>query len=402
MNGYFTNGGYDADGMDQSGQYGSGDGNMIPQDQMGGGMMGGQSLDEILNQNVKTSRRPSLRQQYSSSMGTMDVDMRRISMMDYGATSPAGPMGNFGMSAGMESGGLMQGASPMPQMQQRTSQSANVSRRQSAENGLALNTNFGSNPQAYNPMMAPNSAFASPAHPQSSVNMGMSSPYADQNLSMSMDALGNNKMGDDQMGMNMYNQPQFSTSMVGSPLNPNAQQGTPMSGNRLPSNDAAGSGNSGGITPFGPNVGNTGRGSVRNALSRSHSLQIPEVASPAAQAGTPLSQPDAASVPQQAVNQGFQGQPQYPFPGSKQDRGMGNSTFNGVNGPLPVNPGGYNPNNQNFPWEPPEGGWPSTMVGRPHMQSSYKNAYSSTGFDMLGVLVCFTPMFSFCVETNRY
>lgn len=27
------------------------------------------------------------------------------------------------------------------------------------------------------------------------------------------------------------------------------------------------------------------------------------------------------------------------------------------------------------------------MINRPHMQSAYKNAYSSTGFDMLGVLV---------------
>jgi hypothetical protein len=27
------------------------------------------------------------------------------------------------------------------------------------------------------------------------------------------------------------------------------------------------------------------------------------------------------------------------------------------------------------------------MTGKPHMHSQYKNAYSSTGFDMLGVLV---------------
>ncbi|GIZ37891.1 hypothetical protein CKM354_000132100 [Cercospora kikuchii] len=44
-------------------------------------------------------------------------------------------------------------------------------------------------------------------------------------------------------------------------------------------------------------------------------------------------------------------------------------------------------NNQNFPWDMPEGGWPSTMTGKPHTQSVYKNAYSSTGFDMLGVLM---------------
>jgi len=61
--------------------------------------------------------------------------------------------------------------------------------------------------------------------------------------------------------------------------------------------------------------------------------------------------------------------------------------YNGINGPLPVNLDNHNPSNQNLPWPAPEGGWPSTMVGRPHAQSQFKNAYSSTGFDMLGVLM---------------
>lgn len=41
----------------------------------------------------------------------------------------------------------------------------------------------------------------------------------------------------------------------------------------------------------------------------------------------------------------------------------------------------------NVPWPTPAGGFPSTMHQNPHMKTQFKNAYSSTGFDMLAVLV---------------
>jgi hypothetical protein len=44
--------------------------------------------------------------------------------------------------------------------------------------------------------------------------------------------------------------------------------------------------------------------------------------------------------------------------------------------------------NNKIPWSAPAGGFPSTMHQNPHMKTQFKNAYSSTGFDMLGVLVC--------------
>jgi len=53
----------------------------------------------------------------------------------------------------------------------------------------------------------------------------------------------------------------------------------------------------------------------------------------------------------------------------------------------PCNPDRHNINGPVVPWETPEGGWPSSMSGKPHTISSYKNAYSSTGFDMLQVLM---------------
>ncbi|KAF2864206.1 hypothetical protein K470DRAFT_209728 [Piedraia hortae CBS 480.64] len=38
-------------------------------------------------------------------------------------------------------------------------------------------------------------------------------------------------------------------------------------------------------------------------------------------------------------------------------------------------------------WQPPEGGWPSSMTGRLHSQTVFKNAYSQSGFDMLSILM---------------
>lgn len=107
---------------------------------------------------------------------------------------------------------------------------------------------------------------------------------------------------------------------------------------------------------------------------------------------SPLNQ-GPSSIQQGHSSAGFAAQPQHPQPGSREDRGMGrqipNSTvmYDGINGPVPVNIANYNPNIRGFDWQPEEGGWPSTMIGRPHMQTAYKNAYSSSGFDMLGVVV---------------
>ena len=40
-----------------------------------------------------------------------------------------------------------------------------------------------------------------------------------------------------------------------------------------------------------------------------------------------------------------------------------------------------------FPWTTPPEGFPSTMTS-PHVKTQFKNAYSSSGFDMLRALVC--------------
>lgn len=195
--------------------------------------------------------------------------------------------------------------------------------------------------------------------------------------------------------MNVYSQPQYNHHMMTSPMPQGGSQGTPHSG-QGPSPDPHMGGSMN--TQY---SGHSGSADTTRHPSRRPSLQVQnDVNSPVHHSGgaTPINQYAARSSQSQSQGQsqkghgGFPAQPQHPQPGSSQDRGMGRTSlrYDGVNGPLaPVKAENYNPNNQGFNWEAPEGGWPSTMINRPHMQTSqYKNAYSSTGFDMLSVLVC--------------
>ena len=363
---------------------------MMGQDGMGG--IGGQSLDEIVNQNAKAIRRQSMPQQYGSTPSNMD-DIRRMSIMGYDTGSASGSMTGFHYdpNANMDHSGMMSGNATPAQHQHHHQR--NQSRRQS-QGALELNTNFTNNPQGYSTMMPPSSAYASPAHPQSSFDMTMDSPYIDPAIGMRMEYNVEQNMGNagrsDMSQMSIYNQPQFDQSIISSPIPRTGSQGTPLSG-RGPSQDPGGG--SGMNTSY---SSQTSRSESTIHASRRQSLNIQDVTSPVRSGGvTPMSQPPSAP-PQDHANSGFQGQPQNPQPGSQQDRKIGNAngTFNGVNGPIPLSTTSYNPNNQGFGWENPAGGWPSTMAGKPHTQTPHKNAYSSTGFDMLGVLVCISLFFA--------
>lgn len=412
MNGYGTySAAYNGGSMDQH-HHDDGGTNvmqMMSQDGMGGmagGMVGGQTLDDIVNQNAKMIRRQSMpvNQPYNASPHHINPDMRRISIMDYGSNSPAGSMNSFQYdpNAGMDGCGFASGvATPVNNQESRRSHSG----RRPSGGELSLDTSFQSQ-QNYTSMMAPNSARAtSPAHASASMDMGaiQASPYLDNSMSMNIDdfrvdANGlNSVMSQDPMQMNLYTQPHFNTSNFSSPMHPSQQQGgvTPQSG-QLSSHDAGGG--SGQQSQYVP----TTQPTPGRQLSRTQSLLVPDHLSSPAHGSSPHgASPMSATMSAQTSGpplqssishtsntprQGFQGQPQHPVPGSSEDRGIGRR-FNGMNGPVPIKAPNYNPNNQNFPWDMPEGGWPSTMVGKPHMQSVYKNAYSSTGFDMLGVLV---------------
>ncbi|KAK5734571.1 hypothetical protein LTR17_008792 [Elasticomyces elasticus] len=397
MNGYNYNGPYDQGQVPD--QYGEQDTMMMGQQDVGHDLVGAQSLDDIVNQNAGVIRRQSMPQpQY----GADPIQLRRISMMDYSGASPASPMNHFGydQNGTLDPTAMLPGASPAPTAQHHPRRSQ--SRRMSGEE-LNLNGAYVGHPPRpmYAPLMNQSPSYAaSPAHTQTAVELGMGTPYVDQNISMPMEygvqpSHINTTMASEPVNMHMYGQAQFANSAVSSPMHAVGQHGT---ADMSRSGSLGQLGNNGMTTQYGNQTSLSGGSTVRGP-SRSQSVHLNDPISPV-KAGTPAQskshlqqQPQHSQANPQQHKSGFPGQPQHPKPGSYEDRGMHNGLpsksrqYDGINGPYPVDPANYNPNNQGFAWEPNEGGWPSTLVGKPHMESSYKNAYSSTGFDMLGVLM---------------
>ncbi|TKA71976.1 hypothetical protein B0A55_06991 [Friedmanniomyces simplex] len=357
------NGPYDSIQMAPHERYG-GHNTVMMMGQEGGGHdgVGPQSLDDIVNQSGNTMRRQSMPQRYGTDPRDADREMRRMSMMDYSGASSAGTMNNFGYehnNGSMDQSGMLSGPSSAHpgQVHPRRSQS-----RRESNDDVDMKINYGASQQSYNAMLANTASYAAQSATQGAVDMSMNSPYLDVNMGMPM-GYGvhpqhpSNNSGQDAMNMHMYSQPQFNHTTVSSPLHQVPQHGMP----NVPRGAAQDQGGSNGMNTH------------------------------PAQSVTPKNQAesnDQQSPPPQH-HQSFPVQPHRPQSGSVEDRGMGEPIrrYDGLNGPYPVDPLNYNPNNQGFAWEPPQGGWPSTMVGKPHMSSSYKNAYSSTGFDMLGVLM---------------
>lgn len=382
MNGYLQND-YNASRVEDGNNSQENSMMMMGQEGMNGGMMGGQTLDQIVNQNAKAMRRQSMPQQYGGQQSDTDTNMRRVSMMDYAGTSPTGPMGNYQYDPAANQRGMMSGNATPTQNQQQQQQQNNSRHQSNAD--ISLQTSFPDRSQSFNPMMQPTTAYQSPAHAQGGYDMSMHSPYVDNSMGMQMDYSVDQNLGNGQppnpQQMNMYNQQQqFNQGMMQSPMHYNGSQ-TPLSSRPPLQNQDGGSRNSSYTT--------TGGHPAAQTLSRRHSSNQ---TSPAQGGMSPNGQQASSSAPQNQQMQGFSA----PMPQSaSQDQELGNASrrnFDGLNGPTPlqVNARTWNPNNQSFDWETPEGGWPSTMTGRPHMQTSHKNAYSSTGFDMLGVLVCST------------
>nr|POE98303.1 hypothetical protein CFP56_64896 [Quercus suber] len=419
--------GYDVNGMGQTEEEGAGN-YMLGQDVS---MSGGQSLDEIVNQSAKIIRRQSmpqqqqLSQQYSTSPGmdpSLGADVQRATaMMDFGGASPAVQTGAYQFNSNImdQGGGMM--VSPM--QIQMPSQTTQLSQAQ----GAPQHRGSGDNPQSsgdltdlsnnynnsYDAMGHSSGAFsASPAHQRSSMDMNMGASQLNHNLRLSMDYAVdqgmNTPMSGAGMNMDMFGPVQYSNQMMNSPMQQASSQAVSQGSNVQQRQMSQGSVSRSASVATGQ----------LHPPSRAHSMHTTSEKSPAqhgqthnapssllAQQGAHNQFQTSGSQQNQASNlsrnsdsyQNYQQQAQSQTqsqPELAQDQNMQQTTsgphsssYDGVNGPVPINLTTYNPNNQGFKWETPEGGWPSTLVGRPHAQSSYKNAYSATGFDMLGVLV---------------
>lgn len=330
-------------------------------DGMNGFNMGeGQSLDQIVSQNDKAEniRRRSMpvyAPARTQQMQMSSPDNRRLSMMNFG---DAGGVDDFQFdmqTAGME--GMMRNNPTFPHT------TTDMQNDRLPATDLAINTQFHGQTSPFPGIAAPGSAYASPLH-NAPLDMDMS-PYPNgMSMSMDMDESLNIMPPD----MNMFPTNQFSTSMMDSPVTQEFIGPMPA-----PGQDAGQSSMQSQDRFKHPSLSNTPetRSGASGMPSRTSSQDQSSMRSQSRPQSEQHSSSKSSNLPTQMSLASLQNQQ-----------------------PIALEPGQDLPkekmnqlSNFKLPWSPPAEGFPSTMHQNPHMKTQFKNAYSSTGFDMLGILV---------------
>jgi hypothetical protein len=296
--------------------------------------MDGQSLDQIVSQNdqAENFRRRSMpvypnRQTQQMQMGSPGD--RRLSVLNFG--DPSFPR---------VSGEIRTGRNPAD---------------------LAINTQFQSQNSPYSAMPASASAYASPMHRNRSLELDMS-PYPNgMSMAMDMDESFNMLSAD----MTMFQNTHFTGGMMNSPV---AQEHVgpkpaPVKDNNISSLQSQDSFKRSPMsnTPETHPSGQPSRTSSQDKSSmRSNSRPQSEQHS-----SSKTSVPTQMSLTSLKKQQPIAQDPGQDLPKEK---------MNQVHSPKQ-------------PWSPSNGGLPSMKLLDPYAKSHFKNAYSSTGFDMLGILV---------------
>lgn len=335
-------------------------------------MVQGQSLDSIVAHNDHENRRRSMPvYARNTPMNLGSPDTRRLSMMNFG--DPAGRNMDdfqFDMSAAAMDG-MMRTNTAFP----RTTADLQNDRLPAAD--VAVNTQYPPQNSPYSTMAGPGSTYASPMHQKSSLDVGIT-PYP-SGMAMPLDMDDSlNMMSPD---MNMYPSSRLNSSMLESPVNQeslgpmpappqentaSAMQRPDLYKNRSLSSNTpeARSGGSGYPSRAGSQDQSSMRSNSRPQSEQHSSTSIPTRMSLASlNKQQPVAQDPAVDLSQETMKKQF--------------------------------------NSSNVPFNPPAGGFPSTMHSNPHSKTHFKNAYSATGFDMLGVLVCSVDVsISFVALTN--
>ncbi|KAF1946441.1 white collar-1 transcript variant 2 [Clathrospora elynae] len=317
-------------------------------DMAGGGMDGydmveGQSLDSIVTQNDKDNRRLSMpvyarRQQ----MNMGNPDPPRLGVMGFGDPNDTSMDGyQFDMSsAAMDS--MMRSNTTFPRTAGATQNNRNA---------------------PYSAMTAPSSAYASPMHQKSSLDMDMSS-YANGMLDMD-DSL--NMMP---TNMNMYPGTQFNAPMLHSPVNQDfcGPRSNPSQENNAPSMQSLDQFKrpSMSITP-------EAKSARSSFLGRSESQDQQSMRSNSRPESDQRSSIDVPTRMSLSSLRNQQPATQDPTQDLAQD--------------LPKDILNKQLQHGKTPWSPPEAAFPPTKHHDPYDKTQFKNVYSSTGFDMLGVLM---------------
>ena len=369
MNGFYPRQRYNNDGSvdtSQQPQYGAPSQQQHGNDPGGGhpGMMdmgimtsipGAVSLDDIVNQNAKDFRRrsmpvPNYNQIPSApqnvAQNDIDTSMRRASMvdmMDFG--NGQGDMANFNFDAsGFDTSMLDMNAHANTGATNRV-------------NNLSVTTRFpgagafgGMNPQSAG-------AFDSAMSGGNGFETDLNSPYltsAFPTVSMGNDM----SMMRPEMptGANIFNTEQFNTSMANSPIQPSYTPSMLGSQMQDPGTDTGS-----GRTSRTPNTQPSGTPSnLRQSATRTNSGNDSQGNDSASTQPPQLTQTTTSgsfSPKRRAVNP--PGQPQM------------------INGNV-------------LPWTAPPDGWPSSMAGKTHMSTQFKDAYAPSGYDLMSILVSLT------------
>ncbi|KAF2033362.1 white collar-1 transcript variant 1 [Setomelanomma holmii] len=331
-------------------------------DSMGNGMNNSaMTLDDIVSQNDKMEnvRRRSMPVYANTRPQQIQMgspENRRLSMLNFGDPSGVDDFQFDMQAAGMED--MMRNNPTFP----RTTRELQNERHNAAD--LAINTQFQGQNSPFSTMAAPGSAYASPMHPNASLEMDMS-PYPNgMNMSMDMDDSLNMLQSD----MSLLPNNQFNTQMMDSPVSQEfiGPMPAPNQDGPIPALQS--------LDVFKQSsMSNTpeGRSGASGMPSRSSSQDQTSMRSNSRPHSEPHSSSKSANLPTQMSLASLKNQqPIQQEPGLDLSKERMNQM-----------------SDTKVQWNPPTGGFPSTMHSNPHMKTQFKNAYSSTGFDMLGVLM---------------
>ncbi|KAL8703337.1 MAG: hypothetical protein Q9201_003473 [Fulgogasparrea decipioides] len=314
-------------------------------------MMDGQTLDEIISQNSKEmQRRQSFHQSQTFPPNNASLDRhprRPSSMLDFGGLGNNGGLEGFQFDPS-----TMQQTMEMqrpPNMAQRRIQSQSTRRREAPDN-LALNTQFHNMAPGYSPMTSTSPFPQSPFNQSDPMSgLDMTPTYMNSNMLMGMDfsAGGLNRESNDINTMNaMFAQNHMSPHMSTPPIQqdiPHTMQAPMQDGGGGPMDHAVDAG-----------------------LNDSPQLQMMDQ--------MPLM---PAEVPQKP-------EAMPPTEPMRQLHDVSNFPEPPGSHPTPQQASTMNLDAPNMGDEPVP---PGTTVVAPTAVPQYRNAYSSSGFDMLGVLM---------------
>ena len=379
MNGFYRRQ-YDGTGIRQPSNGNGNDDNVLMMDAQQGsvgsaGMPVSQSLDEIVSRNSKEIQRGGVPVPFSSNGQQLEPDLRRMAMMDFAGTSSVSPLDVFSYdsSANTPIDGMMRPAASLSRHNSETQLN-----RQNISGHLALNTQIpDQNPQAFAGLGPSSSTFPSPLPVNPAIDLDMNSPYMASHLPTPMDLSDtamNAMMNADPATVNFFPHPQFSTSIAApqmrqnfaNPAKANAMDISTPNANQKESfisNQSPQSANATQAQSLSPHDGNIMTTQAQNA-----SNQVPST---------------------QATNAQFK---QNSISSEKASQSRLPNSMNEMKFSWTTPPGKFFSNSTALRLnmclsDIYTGGFPSTMNNRPHTESQFKNAYSSTGFDMLGVLV---------------